>query len=61
MKFIGRKDELAALEREYNRESGFVVIYGRRCVGKTTLIKQFIKDKNALYFFLPVRNHPSRI
>lgn len=50
MKFIGRKDELAALEREYKRESGFVVIYGRRRVGKTTLIKQFIKDKNALYF-----------
>lgn len=50
MKFIGRKDELAALEREYKRESGFVVIYGRRRVGKTTLIKQFIKDKKALYF-----------
>lgn len=50
MNFIGRKDELAALEREYKRESGFVVIYGRRRVGKTTLIKQFIKDKNALYF-----------
>ena len=50
MKFIGRNDELAALEREYKRESGFVVIYGRRRVGKTTLIKQFIKDKNALYF-----------
>lgn len=50
MKFIGRIDELAALEREYKRESGFVVIYGRRRVGKTTLIKQFIKDKKALYF-----------
>lgn len=50
MKFIGRKDELSALEREYKRESGFVVIYGRRRVGKTTLIKQFMKDKNALYF-----------
>ena len=50
MRFIGRIDELAALEREYKRESGFVVIYGRRRVGKTTLIKQFIKDKKALYF-----------
>lgn len=50
MEFIGRKDELAALEREYNRDSGFVVVYGRRRVGKTTLIKQFIKGKNAMYF-----------
>ena len=50
MKFIGRKDELEALEREYKRDSGFVVVYGRRRVGKTTLIKQFIKDKKALYF-----------
>ena len=50
MKFIGRKDELKALEREYKRDSGFVVVYGRRRVGKTTLIKQFIKDKKALYF-----------
>lgn len=48
--FIGRQEELKALEREYQRDSGFVVIYGRRRVGKTTLIKEFIKTKNALYF-----------
>ena len=50
MKFIGRKNELQALENEYRRDDGFVVIYGRRRVGKTTLLKQFIKDKKALYF-----------
>lgn len=50
MKSIGRKDELLALQNEYERESSFVVIYGRRRVGKTTLIKEFIKDKKALYF-----------
>jgi AAA+ ATPase superfamily predicted ATPase len=27
-----------------------VIIYGRRRVGKTTLIKEFIKDKKAIYF-----------
>ena len=48
--FIGRKSELEALEREYERANGFVVIYGRRRVGKTTLIKEFVKNKNALYF-----------
>ncbi len=50
MCFIGRQEELAALEREFKRDSSFVVIYGRRRVGKTTLIKEFIKDKNALYY-----------
>lgn len=48
--FIGREPELQALEQEYLRHSGFVVIYGRRRVGKTTLIKEFIKNKSALYF-----------
>ncbi|WP_303150417.1 ATP-binding protein [uncultured Cloacibacillus sp.] len=49
--FIGRKRELAALERLY--ESGkfeFAVIYGRRRVGKTSLITRFIEGKNAVYF-----------
>ena len=49
-KFIGRESELKTLDREFNRGSGFVVIYGRRRVGKTTLIKEFIKNKEAMYF-----------
>ena len=48
--FIGRSTELNTLEEEYARNGGFVVIYGRRRVGKTTLIKEFIKGKKALYF-----------
>ena len=50
MRFLGRDQELSALEREYKRGGGFVVVYGRRRVGKTTLIKEYIKGKNALYF-----------
>ncbi len=50
MKFLGREKELFDLEKEYNRNGGFVVIYGRRRIGKTTLIKQFIKNKTAFYF-----------
>ena len=48
--FIGRRSELAVLEKQYERKSGFVVLYGRRRVGKTTLIKEFIKGEPALYF-----------
>lgn len=50
MKFLGREKEILDLEKEYNRDGGFVVIYGRRRIGKTTLIKQFIKSKTAFYF-----------
>ena len=50
MKFIGRKNELHKLDTEYNRDSSFVVIYGRRRVGNTTLIKEFLKEKTAFYF-----------
>lgn len=50
-KFINRERELAALEEQYAAKgASFVVIYGRRRVGKTTLIREFIKDKPAFYF-----------
>lgn len=49
--FIDRQEEMRTLNREYERDgSSFVVVYGRRRVGKTTLISQFIHGKNALFF-----------
>ena len=36
MRFIGRKSELSKLDAEYNRDSSFVVIYGRRRDRKST-------------------------
>ena len=51
MRFIDRIREMDTLEREYRRdEASMVIIYGRRRVGKTELIRYFIKDKPALYF-----------
>ena len=50
MHFIGRQRELESLENEYRKDGGFAVIYGRRRVGKTTLIKEFIKNKTSFYF-----------
>lgn len=50
-KFVNRNSELATLEAEYqSKESAFVIIYGRRRVGKTTLISQFSQDKKSVYF-----------
>lgn len=49
--FVGRKSELTELER-INRKKGFQfpVIYGRRRVGKTRLIQEFVSDKKNIYF-----------
>lgn len=50
-RFIDREAEIATLENEYTRDgSSLVVLYGRRRVGKTSLITQFISGKNALFF-----------
>lgn len=49
--FVDRKEDLETLEAQYaSKEAAMVVIYGRRRVGKTALISEFIKGKNALYF-----------
>ncbi len=49
--FIGRVKELNALNNLYNSDKfEFAVIYGRRRVGKTAIINEFIKNKNAIYF-----------
>ncbi len=50
MDFIGRHRELADLQSQYESNHAFVVVYGRRRIGKTALIQEFIKNKNALYF-----------
>jgi len=49
--FVGRKRELDSLNKSYQRDSfQFPVIYGRRRVGKTTLISEFCKNKKSIYF-----------
>ena len=49
--FVDREQEMETLQSEYDRDgSALVVLYGRRRVGKTTLISEFIKNKKALFF-----------
>ncbi|MDO8553607.1 MAG: ATP-binding protein [Candidatus Micrarchaeota archaeon] len=51
MVFINREEELKFLEERYvQNKPQFIVIYGRRRVGKTELIKEFIEEKNSIYF-----------
>lgn len=49
--FIGRENELNTLNKLYRSDKfEFAVIYGRRRVGKTALINEFVKDKDNIFF-----------
>lgn len=49
--FIGREYELSELEKLYKKSTfQFAIIYGRRRVGKTRIIQEFIKNKKAIFF-----------
>ena len=48
---IGRQDDLNILNSLYeSKKFEYLVVYGRRRVGKTTLLQEFSKDKNAIFF-----------
>lgn len=50
MKFVDRIDETARLEETLSREkSSLIVLYGRRRLGKSTLIKRVLSDSD-IYF-----------
>ena len=49
--FVGRKKELDALNSRYksNRKE-FGVLYGRRRIGKSSILNEFLKDKKGILF-----------
>lgn len=55
IKFHNRENELKTLEDFFAKigfKSNFVVIYGRRRVGKTELAKKFLEGKKAIWLFV---------
>jgi len=57
LSFINRKEELRALDNAFESDRAeFYVVYGRRRIGKTELISQFIKDKPHFYFMAKEQN-----
>lgn len=49
--FVGRHQELEQLNQAYQENDfQFTVIYGRRRIGKTSLINEFLKDKKSIYY-----------
>ena len=54
--FVDRESELRLLEETYEQnKSSLIIIYGRRRIGKTELVKQFIKEKEHVYFLADTR------
>ena len=51
MLFVDRVQEMSVLQTAYEKpESSLFVLYGRRRVGKTTLLSEFCKEKPSLYY-----------
>ena len=49
--FIGRQRELSDLNTLYSQDKfQLFVLYGRRRVGKTTLLNEFCKGKDAIFY-----------
>ena len=58
IKFHDREKELHFIEDAYEKrsiKSIMMVLYGRRRVGKTTLIKKFIDGRKFLYLFIELK------
>jgi len=53
IKFINREKELGWLNKQYKRaekEAQLLILYGKRRVGKTELVRHFIRDKKSIYY-----------
>lgn len=54
---LGRKEELNHLNELYNSDCfEYLVMYGRRRVGKTTILQEFAEHSNALFFSAREKN-----
>ncbi|MBI3413669.1 MAG: ATP-binding protein [Candidatus Aenigmarchaeota archaeon] len=54
-KFIDRDSELEILEKFEKKRPGLFILYGRRRIGKTELVKQFCLGKKVVYFLADER------
>ena len=51
IRFIDRVSELETLSREWSLPGPkLIILYGRRRIGKTTLLSEFFKDKSGLFY-----------
>ena len=51
--FIGRERELESLKEFYDKDGiGMTVIYGRRRIGKSTIVEEFAKNEYKSYILI---------
>jgi AAA+ ATPase superfamily predicted ATPase len=56
MQFIDRENELEFLNKKWNEEKfQLIVLYGKRRVGKTSLMRKFVEEKPGVYFLADKR------
>ena len=54
VRFVNRREELSILNTLYEKGgANLVIVCGRRRVGKTRLLLEFLKGKNGIYFYIP--------
>jgi len=53
MKFYDREKEIEMISKEIKKKKSFVVVYGRRRIGKTRLVEEVLKQKDHVEFFVP--------
>lgn len=50
--YVKRTTQLSLLEEQYaSQGNNLVILYGRQGMGKTTLLKEFLKDKQGAYYY----------
>ena len=55
--FIGREKELSLLETLHSSSKfAYLVLYGRRRVGKTSLLKEFSKSHSVIFYSAQAKN-----
>lgn len=60
--FVGRENELASLNEHYeSNKFECAIIYGRRRIGKTELISEFVKNKPNIFFTATQENKESNL
>jgi len=57
--FVDRERELEALDRAYRSRPAFIVVYGRRRIGKTRLVREWLQRSGArgAYYLAQIAGH----
>ncbi len=51
IRFIDRIEEIKVLEKDWrSKKNEFIVVFGRRRIGKTTLLNEFVKNKEGIKY-----------